>query len=494
MPLEDVDGNPISAAKSKLEDFEGNPINIKAALEEFGPEKTYFGSRPVPMQGEQRLEPPEGIGSKITGFIRNELPAALGFLGGFAGKTGNPALGILSAAAGGGLGSAIQQGGYGRPIDTSEIVKEALRSGTAEGAGRAIAPFIPAVTSSVTKGIQFAPAPGKEFNPTSKAGVKILEFFGGKSPDPQVLAQQFGKYQEKIPLSYSQLSGNKLAGVIESLFAPGVKQKQLTAAAAAIKEQAIKKSGELSKTATERLFDPEDLAASIRIPSAQGFVGNVYEAKGIKNILNSPKRTAHVMLQAPGNRSSLQTFRFQNIMQEAYDEGTQRFNRDKLLSLWKDPAKETVNKLLYTAHQRADLDQFFKTAAEASNIPSYYGESGIVFRGAAAVLSLPGLAPGAVDVLLGEAGSVSSSEKRALATVGVIIAGNQFAKKVLLNPRISRMATGLLKQPATNPATMLKMRTIFHALNGTEAILNMGDKQIPARIENGTVKPIVPSQ
>ena len=132
---------------------------------------------------------------------------------------------------------------------------------------------------------------------------------------------------------------------------------------------------------------------------------------------------------------------------------------------------------LFSASDYSDMSNFFKTIQTVQPDASQMGKYSIAVRGAGVAIGLGGsLLTGHLPISTGIGASV-------------ILGGNQFAERVLLNPKIARQASRLAQiDPGSAEATIVR-RTILGAMRGTKVLLDYGDgEKKPATIgANGSV-------
>lgn len=178
-------------------------------------------------------------------------------------------------------------------------------------------------------------------------------------------------------------------------------------------------------------------------------------------------------LAVPGNRRVLGAYMIQKAMQKAYtydkDLGP-GFDSSTLFNEWKKASNIMPIRKLYTADQKAKIDNFFTVLTAVSHKPEFAGKTATAIRvGNAAIYVASGLLTGAAY------GTSGPGYTSAAAITGGYIALDQFVKHVMLNPKVAIAATKLLKAPATSEEARAAWRTVAGALQGVSAVVKTQD-------------------
>lgn len=178
------------------------------------------------------------------------------------------------------------------------------------------------------------------------------------------------------------------------------------------------------------------------------------------------------MIKALGvaNQRSIRGSFFDDIIKDS------RGDPKQALDLLDSPSYRKV----FSASDYSDLSDFFKKVKQLTPDTSEAGKYSVALRGAGVVIGGVGgmLATGSPSISAGLGASV-------------LIGGNQFASRVLLNPQIARQASRLANLDPMSPGASLLRRSILTAMRGTKVMLDYGDgDQKPATITaSGGIKP-----
>lgn len=202
-------------------------------------------------------------------------------------------------------------------------------------------------------------------------------------------------------------------------------------------------------------------------------------------ILTDPLLTGKAIAAAgPGGRRNLQGYNLTKVLDDATDQTTGLFAKDKLLNSWKDPNKQEVWKKLYNSDQLAQINHFIEGLANVSEKQSGAGKLSAAWRVGSAGVNVAGtlLSSGLIE----HGGALAKPGM----VIGGMIATSEFVKQILLDPKKARAATILMHQGPSSSEGRFLSRQIFTALEGVAMTLQTKDGPVPGVIKNGKVTPL----
>jgi len=211
----------------------------------------------------------------------------------------------------------------------------------------------------------------------------------------------------------------------------------------------------------------------------------------INSALQSFERT-QTFLQAAGNRAPIIKKKLKeqflgNALETATRsvEGERLLNADSVLKSLTIGKNDGIFKLLYTPKQRETITDFFTVV---SPLAGRIGTSGqVVLQGRSFIIGL-GKAAAALGAglsgLIGPVGGLALS-------AGAAFSGNQFVKRVLLDPKAGPLA---VKAAKGEPLTRTQLATLFTALNGTRVTLKAFDKEGKVREQKTKIVSATPDK
>jgi len=203
----------------------------------------------------------------------------------------------------------------------------------------------------------------------------------------------------------------------------------------------------------------------------------------VKTVLRDPVAIDKALLasgsQAPTMRAALQTEFLQDIHNSSFDEATKRFSPKKALDLILDRDHNDSYRKLFSAPERNAHEQLFKAIHVFDPTVDRAGRVALGIRAGGA-----GLSVGAAIGELITSGSIPKSATVAGALLGIVISGDVFTSKILMNNKLVRVATGLAKLPPESQKARVLKRILFLGLKGSTVAITDPNGNI---IGNGTV-------
>lgn len=210
--------------------------------------------------------------------------------------------------------------------------------------------------------------------------------------------------------------------------------------------------------------------------------GPIGKIENIKTILKDPeliKRTKGAAKNPEQVKATLGSEFLADIIEKGVDPSTKQFRSSAPISEFLSRENDSIIRQLFTSNQRSAITNFFKVVERLDPKLPLAGVTALGIRAAGAGITL---APGLIDFAM--TGSLKSSVQTSGLILGGLIGLNTFTKKVLLDPRVARIAANLAKLPPTSPQARAMSRTLFGALKGTQIMLMAPDGTIlgPAEI------------
>lgn len=217
----------------------------------------------------------------------------------------------------------------------------------------------------------------------------------------------------------------------------------------------------------------------------------------VENLLKGPNSGAAEMRQALSDpnalnrmlasgrdRRPLQSEAVSDIFAGAFDDASKEFNGNSALEEWHKRENLPIFRKLFNATDRSNLENFFTTIKGISQKLTFAGAPAAAFRIAGAGIYVGG------GVLSGKLfdGNISTGELYSLGVLGLAIGTNQFTRKVLLNPKIARMATSGFKSTVGSGEAHLATKAILQSLSGETVRLVTQNGEIPVEVKDGKLQ------
>lgn len=196
----------------------------------------------------------------------------------------------------------------------------------------------------------------------------------------------------------------------------------------------------------------------------------------IQDAMSDPQKLRH-FIKTVGDKTDAKQMFMDRLAKAAHDPQKGYYEPSQALKFFEN--NEAMAQQLYSPTQRASIKHFLSRASLVKDIPSSSGAALKLSQGRAAIsLGIGGLTGIGTGVITGNpayAGAVFS----------LPILGGKFADKVLMNPKYSDIAAGLLKVSPRSTTAKRGTRAMLLAMKGMQGILTTPDgREIPATIND----------
>jgi hypothetical protein len=430
--------------------------------------------------------------SETINTAKNVAPVALSMLGSM-GTSGIPA--VLGAAAGGGIGGAIQHSSEGPGGMIGGALENGLSMGGLEGVGQLAQLGIKGVASKLftkysdagrTQALQQLPEdyPGVSVSQaTNSPAANVLEQLGA-SKDKAALIQKQKTYVNKIgsgllkndPELIVQQASDQVKqnspGFIDS-YTNAVKNGK-TADFEQYQDGLIDKSNKADSKVAQQLL-------------AHGVDPDMTYRTIMNNALGSVEQ-ARNFINATGDRESLSQLALRKIGETGTDVTSREFSASKALNELADPSKQDIYKTALGSQGYSNAKRLFNSLSAVEESPTNvhpYMQYGFMVKAGHMALSVG-------PALLGALTEGHTGAMTGLGSSAMLLGVEKYLGKTLTNPTVARAMYEGTKMPVTAPASTVTSRIVLQGLKGaTGLMLQTNDgHQVPVQIDSrGQIQP-----
>jgi hypothetical protein len=206
----------------------------------------------------------------------------------------------------------------------------------------------------------------------------------------------------------------------------------------------------------------------------------------LDKILSDPLTAAKAIYAGgAGIRKNLAAYRFQRMIQGAYDNETNTFKPKQLVTEFLKPENQAVNAKLYSVDQRNEILNLFRAIDDVSQKQSMSGKVAAAIRIGSSGAYLSGEVLSSVI-----RGNLPGQNIVLPATImGGALGTMELAKRVMMNPKGAKYLTALVKLPPSSPETVYTAKQLFNYLNGTRMFVQDAKGLLhSAEVKNGKIE------